>query len=89
MIGGMSDISYEKRECLVGERDRLYIFSDGVYEVAKSDGSMWRFQEFAEFMKEVKAEGQPILDQLHRNACNLMQSDSFEDDFTIVEVSFT
>jgi serine phosphatase RsbU (regulator of sigma subunit) len=60
-----------------------------VYEVEKSDGSMWRFQEFAEFMNEVKAEGQSILDHLHRYAGNLRQSDNFEDDFTIVEVSFT
>ncbi len=50
---------------------------------------MWRFEEFAEFMNEVKAEGQSILYHIHRNACNLNQSDSFEDDFTIVEVSFT
>jgi len=50
---------------------------------------MWRFQEFAEFMNEVKAEGQSILDHLHRYAGNLRQSDNFEDDFTIVEVSFT
>jgi len=88
VIGGMSEVIYEKKECLVGERNTLYIFSDGVYEVEKSDGSMWRFEEFAEFMNEVKAEGQSILDHIHRNACNLKQSNSFEDDFTIVEVSF-
>ena len=89
VVGGMLEATYEKKECLVGENDRLYIFSDGVYEVEKSDGSMWRFEEFAEFMNEVKAEGQSILYHIHRNACNLNQSDSFEDDFTIVEVSFT
>ena len=89
VIGGLSEVTYEKKECLVGENDRLYIFSDGVYEVEKSDGSMWRFEEFTEFMNGVKAEDQSILDHLHRNACNLKQSDSFEDDFTIVEVSFT
>jgi sigma-B regulation protein RsbU (phosphoserine phosphatase) len=89
VVGGMLEAIYEKKECLVGENDRLYIFSDGVYEIEKSDGSMWRFKEFAEFMNEVKAEGQSILDHIHLNACNLKQSDSFEDDFTIVEVSFT
>lgn len=89
VIGGLSEATYEKNECLVDENDRLYIFSDGVYEVEKSDGSMWRFEEFTEFMNEVKAEDQSILDHLHRNACNLKQSDSFEDNFTIVEVSFT
>jgi sigma-B regulation protein RsbU (phosphoserine phosphatase) len=85
----MPDVTYEKREYLVGEHDRLYIFSDGVYEIEKSDGSMWRFQEFADFMNNVKAEGQSILDHLHRYADNLKQSDNFADDFTIVEVAFT
>ena len=50
---------------------------------------MWRFEEFTEFMNKIKAEGQSILDHLHRYASNLMQSDNFEDDFTIVEVAFT
>ena len=89
VIGGMSEATYKKGGCLVGEHDRLYIFSDGVYEVQKSDGSMWRFQEFSDFISKVKAEGQSILDHLYRYACNLNQSDDFEGDFTIVEVSFT
>jgi sigma-B regulation protein RsbU (phosphoserine phosphatase) len=88
VIGGMADVDYETRKCLVSEQDRLYVFSDGVYEVEKSDGSMWKFQEFADFMNEVKAEGESILDHLHRYAVNLCKSDNFEDDFTIVEVSF-
>jgi sigma-B regulation protein RsbU (phosphoserine phosphatase) len=88
VIGGMAEVTYEKRKCLVSERDRLYVFSDGVYEVEKSDGSMWKFQEFADFMTEVKAEGESILDHLHRYAGNLSKSDNFEDDFTIIEVSF-
>jgi sigma-B regulation protein RsbU (phosphoserine phosphatase) len=58
VIGGMSAVTYEKRKYRIGEHDKLYIFSDGVYEVEKSDGSMWRFQEFADFMNGVKAEGQ-------------------------------
>ena len=74
---------------MVGEHDRLYIFSDGVYEVEKSDGSMWRFKEFADFMNMITDEGQSILDHLHQYAGNLNQSDNFEDDFTIVEVAFT
>jgi len=88
VIGGMPDVIYEKRKCTVGEHDKLYIFSDGVYEVEKSDGSMWRFQEFTDFMIDNRTEGQSVLDHLYRYAKNLKQSDDFEDDFTIVEVSF-
>jgi sigma-B regulation protein RsbU (phosphoserine phosphatase) len=80
--------TYQKKECRVGERNTLYIFSDGVYEVEKSDGTMWRFQEFTDFMSNVKTDGQSILDRLYNYAKNLGDSENFEDDFTIVEVAF-
>jgi sigma-B regulation protein RsbU (phosphoserine phosphatase) len=89
VIGGLPEVTYEKQEYLVGEHDRLYIFSDGVYEVEKSDGSMWCFKEFADFMNMIKGEDQSIIDHLHQYAGKLNQSDNFEDDFTIVEIAFT
>jgi len=88
VIGGMPEVTYEKRKHLVREHTKLYVFSDGVYELQKSDGSMWHFKEFADFMSKAKTEGQSTLDHLHRYAGNLKQSDNFEDDFTIVEVAF-
>jgi sigma-B regulation protein RsbU (phosphoserine phosphatase) len=88
VIGGMAEATYEKRECLVGENNTLYIFSDGVYEVEKVDGSMWRFQEFTDFMNKAKTDGQSILDRLYSYARNLGNSEKFEDDFTILEVAF-
>jgi sigma-B regulation protein RsbU (phosphoserine phosphatase) len=90
VIGGMSEAkgTYQKKVCPVGQRNALYIFSDGVYEVEKSDGSMWRFQEFTDFMSNVKTDGQSILDRLYNYAKSLGDSENFGDDFTIVEVAF-
>ena len=88
VIGGLSDLTCEKSECKIGEPSRLYIFSDGVYEVEKSDGSMWRFKEFAEFMHKAENSGQSRLDHLYRHAKKIGKSSNFEDDFTIVEVAF-
>jgi sigma-B regulation protein RsbU (phosphoserine phosphatase) len=88
VIGGISDLIFEKSECKIGEPSRLYIFSDGVYEIEKSDGSMWRFQEFAEFMHKAENGDQSILDHLYRHAKKIGNSSKFEDDFTIVEVAF-
>ena len=88
VIGGMAEVRYEKRECVVGENNLLYIFSDGVYEVEKPDGSMWRFQDFADFMNRFKTDGRSILDRLYKYARNLGKSDKLEDDFTILEVAF-
>jgi hypothetical protein len=49
---------------------------------------MWRFQEFANFISEVKIDNQSILDRLYVYARNLGNLENFEDDFTIVEVVF-
>ena len=52
-------------------------------------GSMWRFKEFADFMTKIKNKDQSTLDHLYRYANKLNQTDDFEGDFTIVEVSFS
>jgi len=46
----MPDVTYKKNRQWVGEQTTLYIFSDGVYEVEKSAGSMWQFEEFTDFI---------------------------------------
>jgi sigma-B regulation protein RsbU (phosphoserine phosphatase) len=88
VIGAISDVTYQKNKHLVGEQNTLYIFSDGVYEVEKSDGSMWQFDEFVDFMKKTKTDIPSKLDHLYRHAENIRNQDNFEDDFTIVEVAF-
>ena len=84
----MTGVTYEKSKHLVGKQTTLYIFSDGVYEVEKSDGSMWQFNEFTEFMSKTKSDSQSSLDRLYRHAENIRSQDNFEDDFTIMEVAF-
>jgi sigma-B regulation protein RsbU (phosphoserine phosphatase) len=87
-IGAMPDVTYEKSKHLVEEQTKLYIFSDGVYEVEKSDGSMWHFDEFTDFMNNINSGSQSRLDRLHQHADSINNLDNFEDDFTIVEVAF-
>ena len=89
VIGGMPEATYLTKKYPVGERNTLYIFSDGVYEVEKRDGSMWRFQEFTDFMQKVKANNQPVLDRLYGYVKGLGNSETLEDDFTILEVVFS
>jgi sigma-B regulation protein RsbU (phosphoserine phosphatase) len=90
VIGAMPNVTYKKNKHRVGGQTTLYIFSDGVYEVEKSDGSMWQFEEFADFMNSIKSGSQSRLDRLYRHAEHIRNKDqdNFEDDFTIVEVAF-
>ncbi|MGD9055720.1 MAG: SpoIIE family protein phosphatase, partial [Desulfobacterales bacterium] len=88
VIGALPSVTYKKSKHLVGERTTLYIFSDGVYEVEKADGSMWQFDEFADFMNKRESGSQSKLDRLYGHAENIRNQANFEDDFTIVEVAF-
>jgi sigma-B regulation protein RsbU (phosphoserine phosphatase) len=88
VIGAMPDAIYKKNKHLVGEQSTLYIFSNGVYEVEKSDGSMWQFEDFTDFMNKIKTDSLSKLDHLYRHVKNIGNMDNFEDDFTIVEVAF-
>ena len=89
VIGGMPEATYTTKRCSVGERSALYIFSDGVYEVEKTDGSMWRFNEFTDYLQQVRTETGSVLDSLYEHVKELGNSNTLEDDFTILEVAFT
>jgi sigma-B regulation protein RsbU (phosphoserine phosphatase) len=88
VIGAMPEETYKKDKHVIGEQNKLYIFSDGVYEVEQSDGSMWQFKEFTDFMNKTDSGSQSRLDHLYRHAENISIEDSFADDFTILEVAF-
>ena len=88
VIGGMPKVNYKKEKYLIGKGSTLYIFSDGVYEIEKSDGSMWRFQKFTDFMNQIQTDGRSRLDRLYQHAKNIGNQAKFGDDFTIVELAF-
>lgn len=88
VIGGLPETTYQKLNQRIDEKSTLYIFSDGVYEVKKSDGTMWRLQEFSTFMQKMNNESQSRLDRLYNYVKDLGESDQLEDDFTIMEVVF-
>jgi sigma-B regulation protein RsbU (phosphoserine phosphatase) len=88
VVGGIEETNYVKDKCEIPEGNTLYIFSDGVYEVEKSDGTNWHFNEFVNYLKKVKTDGQAVMDQLYDYVRRKGKSDHLEDDFTIVEVVF-
>ncbi|MGV7223297.1 MAG: PP2C family protein-serine/threonine phosphatase [Nitrospinales bacterium] len=89
VIGGMPDTTYQKAKYPIGKECILYVFSDGVYEIQQSDGSMWRFQEFVEYLKLPDNTNVSKLDMLINYAIEQNQGKEFEDDFTILEIKLT
>lgn len=82
----MPDLDFQKAEHYAAGPSRLYIFSDGVFEVPKPDGAMWTFDEFVDFMALPSAPDQSTMDRLLSQARAYNKSENLPDDFSILEV---
>jgi sigma-B regulation protein RsbU (phosphoserine phosphatase) len=49
ILGGKQDVHYQSKIQKIHKPSRLYVFSDGVYDITKVDGSIWGLNEFLEF----------------------------------------
>jgi phosphoserine phosphatase RsbU/P len=84
-IGWDLDSPFETMAVALDPCARLFIFSDGVYEIEKADGENWAFDEFIHFMAAVP-EGINSLDHLLAQARQLHGSDVLADDFSMLEL---
>jgi len=88
ILGGKQDVDYQSKIQEIRRPSRLYIFSDGVYEITKKDGSIWGLAEFMEFSVQSFNVDQPNLDCLLSYSQEIAQQKEFDDDFTILEIAF-
>ena len=88
IVGGMKNAAYQKDVQRLKANDHLYVFSDGVYEFLQPDGSRWQYKEFANYLCNLHCGEDKDIDRLVDSAKDLNQSSAFEDDFTILKVSF-
>jgi sigma-B regulation protein RsbU (phosphoserine phosphatase) len=86
-IGWSLGLPFSSDSVLVDPGSRLFIFSDGVFEIEKTDGSNWDFDEFMEFMARAPRQGN-VMDGLLEHARKLHGSDVLADDFSILELRF-
>jgi sigma-B regulation protein RsbU (phosphoserine phosphatase) len=78
---------FESREVRVAPPGRLMLYSDGVYEIEKTDGVMWQVQEFIDFVAGLPGtEGH--LDHLLSHVRQLHGSEMLADDFSILNIQF-
>jgi sigma-B regulation protein RsbU (phosphoserine phosphatase) len=87
-IGMLTGVSYEGADVRVGLFNRLYVFSDGAYEVTRPDGEMSSFQEWLDYLSKESLSKDFNIDQILRDLKKERGSDSFQDDVSIVEASF-
>ena len=67
---------------------RIFIYSDGVYEVTQSNGKIWSQRELVDFIDGQNYDEPDVIDNILRHVRKLRGSSILEDDFTVVEAIY-
>jgi serine phosphatase RsbU (regulator of sigma subunit) len=87
-VGLRAGTVYPCETVIVPDNNRLYLFSDGAFEVKRPDGSMTTFDDFLQFINRPAEDGGFDLDVLLRHLLQVRGEDALEDDFSIVRFRF-
>jgi sigma-B regulation protein RsbU (phosphoserine phosphatase) len=89
IIGAMPGLPFTSARVTLGAGDRLYVFSDGVYEVnyAGREGMM-TVEEFAEGLTRPAPAGTRKVDDMVAFVRAAQGRENFDDDFSLVELRF-
>lgn len=88
IVGGMPGVAYRSDSVKVDAPARLYVFSDGVYEVHDPDGVMWSLDELRDFLRDPGAHDGKEIDALYAYLRERSGLDILPDDFSMLRVSF-
>jgi sigma-B regulation protein RsbU (phosphoserine phosphatase) len=87
-VGMMAGSEYDTRQVVLGPYARLLLYSDGVYEIARPDGSMWSAGDFAQYASTLSPADGPVLDRVLDHVKEMHGSEVLVDDFSILEVTY-
>lgn len=89
VIGGMPETKFTSASCHVEKFSKLYIFSDGVYEIKKSDDTMLELSEFITVLSQPSLPGVSDVARIREYAQGLNGPGPFADDFSLIQILFT
>jgi sigma-B regulation protein RsbU (phosphoserine phosphatase) len=87
IVGMLPDMPFGTEVIELGPYARLFLFSDGVYEIDRMDGPMWTFDEFVKFFATLPPDEAPM-DRLLAHVRQMHGSDTLADDFSMVSIAF-
>ena len=87
-IGGFPNVEFSAAEIDIPANSRLYVFSDGVYEVDSPDGTMWSIEELQDYLGRPVAEAGSEIEALYKTLQEMHGRDVLDDDFSLVRVDF-
>ena len=88
LIGVVEGLGYGSERLVVPPKARLFIYSDGAFEIGRRDGSMWRFQEFLQSLIAPQKGPESRMDRLIDEIRDISGRNDMNDDFSMIEMVF-
>jgi len=86
-VGTFPDTVYPVQTTTLQPFNRLFVFSDGAYEIVRQDGSMLTLNEFIQHLADRTADGGDDLPSTLSYLERARGISTFEDDLALVEIS--
>ncbi len=88
IIGGLPFYPFSKSKCQIEANSCLYIYSDGSYEIDKTDGEMWTLEEMHKFIFDNNNSEHTELDLLYEECKKISAKKILDDDYSILKIIF-
>ena len=88
VIGGTKKFDYSSNCITINSPAKLFVFSDGVYEIKDESGNIWTIEYLKELIKQKAVNSDNDLEILYDHVVNLHHNKILDDDFSIIKVMF-
>ncbi len=82
----LDGIDFEYDRVQIKPAARLYVFSDGVYEIMNENGACWEFDDLKAYLEDSGDRGKSTMDDLWAHVRQIAGSETLEDDFSVLEI---
>lgn len=88
VVGGLPKATFVTEEVTVGSYNKLFIFSDGVYELELTEGRTFALEDLVKVMTKRVPDGTDDIERIVAFSRELNLDRPFPDDFSLVKVVF-
>jgi len=88
LIGMVPDFTFKAETTVIPEGTTLYLFSDGVFEIITHAGEEWSIDSFKGLLAQPTHPMSTEPERLHAHVRSLARPGPFDDDFSILTVTF-
>ena len=87
-IGFLPDAEYEDGYLDIAPGSKLYVFSDGAYEILQPNGKIWGIDAFISSLTDFYQTNNSNLESVINHISNVNNNQQFDDDLSLLNINF-